>query len=536
MIFSFGHYQLNTKKHELLLNGKSIAVEPQVFAVLHVLLANRERVVPKEELMETIWPGRIMTDAALSSRIKSARQAIGDDGKNQTLIKTIHGIGFRFVGEIEPESEPAPVVTTQNNAPQLLTPELLTPELLTPEAAASVIEDNRPSILVLPFHFASQQEKLDILPQGLAHDIITGLSRLRWLKVIARASAFQFTAATNSFADMRRLTRARYCLSGFIEVIANRLAVNLELIDMAHESVLWAERIMGSLDDIHSVRSEIVTKAVGVLELQISTKEAQLALLKSPENLDAWESYHLAISHLFRFNERDNLAATTLFRRAVDLEPDFARAHAGLSAAEFQNAFNLYNGVDRNQSVRIAQESAERSIDLDRLDPLANFVMGRTHWLYGDAQASLPWLERAIALNPNYAQGYYAHGLASLMASHELRGYEDSEQAVSLSPLDPFLYGFYGIRAFSYLADDDVLNAKTWAEKAACQPESIPVMDLLAATTCDLAGDAANAQRWVSKAKQRKPDIDSHYFFKALPFAQGGVRTKIQLTLTKLGL
>ena len=524
MIFAFGNYQLNTKSHELLSHGKSLAVEPQVFAVLHVLVKNRERVVSKEQLMESIWPGRIMSDAALSSRIKSARQAIGDDGKKQKLIKTIHGIGFRFVGEIE--VQPAPVVKILANAPQLATPEIAASELL----------DKRPSILVLPFQFASRQETLEILPHGLAHDIITGFSRLRWLKVIARASAFQLTSASNTFAEMRSLTKARYCLSGFIEVIKNRVAVNLELIDMAHDSVLWAERIMGFLHDIHSVRSEIVTKAVATLELQISTKEAQMAQLKSPENLDAWESYHLAISHLFRFNERDNQAATTLFRRAVKLEPEFARAHAGLSAAEFQNAFNLYNGVDRSQAVRIAQESAERSIDLDRLDPLANFVMGRCYWLYGDTQASLPWLERAIALNPNYAQGYYAHGLASLMASHELRGYEDSEQAVSLSPLDPFLYGFYGIRAFSYLADDDVESAKIWAERAASQPESIPVMDLFAATTCELAGDEVKAQRWLSKAIRRKPDIDGQYFFKALPFEQGGVRTKIQTALTRLGL
>lgn len=508
MEYVFGSYQLNTDNHELRREGMLVAVEPQVFEVLRVLIENRQRTLLKDELMEMIWPGRVVSDAALSSRIKSARQAIGDDGKLQNLIKTVHGVGFRFVGELN-NQESAPAIAMDG-------------------------EDQRPSILVLPF--TGHTDNQAIFPQGLAHDIITGLSRLRWLKVIARASAFQLSTLSQSFEDIRSLTGARYCLSGCLEVVGKRLSINLELVDMRDQSILWADRVAASLDDLHSVRADIVTQTVSILELQISSNEAQRALLKSPENLDAWESYHAGVSHLYRFNSKDNQAASALFQRAIAQEPDFARAHAGLSAAEFQNAFNLYPGVDRDLSVQIARESAERSIDLDWLDPLANFVMGRIYWLTGDTSASLPWLERAIALNPNYAHGYYAHGLASLMLSQQQRGYEESSMALSLSPLDPFLYGFYGIRAFSYLADEDIANARQWAEKAACQPGAIAVMDLMAAATCELEGDLPQAKVWLSKAAARKPDINRHYFFEALPFAQGAVRSQIDTALARLGI
>ena len=519
MIVAFDNYRLNTDTYQLFQGDTLVAVEPQVFSVLHTLIENRHRVVSKDEMIERIWRGRIMSDAAISSRIKSARQAIGDDGTAQRLIKTVHGIGFRFVGEVNafPSS---PSIQTSG-----------------PTAEKDVYQtagDSRPSIIVLPFQ--SVNEGLSIVPQGLAHDVISGLSRLRWLKVISRSSSFRVGGDKTGLEALCQLTSVRYCLSGFIEQERRQLILSVELSDILSGSVVWADRILVNAHDIHDLRSDIIKRMISVLELRISDSEAQLAQLKAPENLDAWEAYHLGIAHLYRFTEIDNRKAVALFTRAVSLEPGFARAHAGLSSAEFQNAFNLYPGVDRNDTIANATRSAEKSIELDRLDPLANFVMGRTHWLHGNTEASLPWLERALALNPNYAQGFYAHGLASLMTSNELRSYDSSEQAISLSPLDPFLYGFYGIRAFSYLADEDIDNARLWAEKAALQPESIVVMDILAASTCEMAQDPVAAAKWIDRAKARHPDIDSQYFFKALPFVAGNIRTLIQSSLTRLGL
>ena len=164
MIVAFDNYRLNTDTYQLFQGDTLVAVEPQVFSVLHTLIENRHRVVSKDEMIERIWRGRIMSDAAISSRIKSARQAIGDDGTAQRLIKTVHGIGFRFVGEVNafPSS---PSIQTSG-----------------PTAEKDVYQtagDSRPSIIVLPFQ--SVNEGLSIVPQGLAHDVISGLSRLRWL-------------------------------------------------------------------------------------------------------------------------------------------------------------------------------------------------------------------------------------------------------------------------------------------------------------------------------------------------------------------
>ena len=519
MVVTFDKFRLDTNTYQLFEDDRLIEVEPQVFSVLQVLIENRHRVVSKDDLINHVWRGRVMSDAAISSRIKSARQAIGDNGRAQRLIKTIHGIGFRFIGSVDATPSNQQSLIAQNSV----------------DHSETDATNTRPSILILPFE-TSGNEPISILPMGLAHDLITGLSRLRWLKVISRFSAFRIADGSTDLQSLCKLTSIRYCLSGFLSYEGNQVRINFELTDLQNDATLLADQYALPSDQVNEIRADITKRLVSALELQISEHEAQRAQLKSAENLDAWEAYHLATAHLYRFTATDNQKATELFKRATKLEPQFARGHAGLSAAEFQNAFNLYSGINRTTAVNNAIRSAECSIELDRLDPLANFVMGRCHWLRDETELSIPWLERALSLNPNYAHGYYAHGLASLMTNNDRRVYKNSDQAISLSPLDPFLYGFYGIKAFSYLADEDIVQARIWAEKAAIQPEAIVVMDLLAAAVCEMDQDLPAAKKWIARSKQRNPNISSEFFFSALPFAQGQIRSLISSSLKRLSL
>ena len=388
-------------------------------------------------------------------------------------------------------------------------------------------------MIVLPLQTAVD-DQASVFPLGFAHDVITSLSRLRWLRVIARATAFRLSDPTVAQSDIQTLVGARYCVSGQCYPHRDGMEIHLQLEDLVSGSVLYADRVSFAGDELQTVRHDVVCRIAGSLEREISEQEAARALLKSTASLNAWEAYHRAMSHFFRFTADDNQKALALFRHSVSADDSFARAHAGLSSAAFQNAFNHYPGIDRLKAVQQAITHAEKSIQLDRLDPLANFVMGRVHWLTGEPGASLPWLERAVALNPNYAQGYYAHGLASLLSSDEMRGYDDSKRALSLSPLDPFLYGFYGIRAFSHLADDDPESAHAWAEKAAHQPEALAVMDLLAAATSQITGRGERAASWLGKARSRNPGIGSQHFFAALPFAPGRIKDTLSSAFTEL--
>ncbi len=527
MIYRFDEFSVNTDTLECHRAGETVSLEAQVFSLLLVFIEHRDRVLSKDKLVELVWHGRPVSDTAVTSRIKSLRKALGDDGRAQRYIRTIHGRGYRFVGEILDQA-PTQVEAATDQASRMAGIEGDEPRPLLPS--------ERPAILILPFVGLNQQSDLPMLPEGFAHDLTLSLSRLHWLRVISRNTAFQFSNSPQSRSTIGERTGARYCLSGSIERVGDSLALQVELGDLSTGAVLWIDRLRGQLGDLHQIRADICDRAASALEMRISTLEAQRARVSSPENLDAWSNYHLGIYHMYRFTAADTARAVGYFQQAMRLEPDFARAHAGHSFASFQNAFNRYDGVDVNISRQEARRSAERSVELDHLDPLCNFVMGRCYWLESGVAASIPWMERALAVNPNFAQGYYSHGLASVMAGDLDIVLEDSTQALAISPLDPFLYGFHGIRALYFIAHGDYPNAAAWAVSAANQPGAIAVMDLIAAAATALNGEDVEARRWVAKATRRKPSISVAFFFQALPFCEGETRDRISRALRASGL
>ncbi|MEM1110292.1 MAG: winged helix-turn-helix domain-containing protein [Pseudomonadota bacterium] len=519
MIYSFDDFRLDTSTHELSHSKGPVAVEPQTFALLETLVANSNTVLTKEDLTDAVWQGRFTSDAAIASCIKHARQALGDDGKQQRYIKTIHGIGYRFVGTLTARSGRAGSLAEDS---------------FSPEAGAT--QDSRPMLLVTPLEdFCSAGH---VITGGLSHDITVGLSRQRWIKVISWASAQRLqTLASES---LRPLTAADYCMAGQVMASGGRYSLAVELTDLRDHSVIWAGCIESRTGDINDLRTAVVEQAISTLELQLSAAEAARAHGLAPTSLDAWSHYHLGLQHMYRFNAEDNAAATACFERAIKLQADFSRAHAGLSFAHFQTAFNRYPGYGEVKAISGAIKSAEKAVELDALDPMANFVMGRSFWLDGDVDAGQPWLERALQINGNFAQAHYAHALASLMVGDaqalQADSHTEANAAIALSPLDPFMYGFYGVRALSFLRDGNLEKASFWANRAARQPNAIAAMDFIAAAVNARAGNDEAALTWAQRARKRSGGGDSTYFFRALPFYEGQLRQSLDDAFQDTGL
>ncbi len=520
MRFLFDDFELDTDKAELRGAGETIALEPQVFALLRYLVENRERLVTKNQLIDTVWGGRVVSESALTSRIKSARQALGDTGREQRFIRTIHGSGYRFVVDVEEAAPGSPVGETSSR------PDVAAPEDPLPE---------RPSIAVLPFRLVGIAGPYAAVADALPHELIAELSRLRWLFVIARASSFRFRASEPDVVEIGRVLGVRYCLSGTAEILGDHLRVTVELADTRSGGVLWGERYGAPVEQIDEIRSEIVASVVSALEIQIPSNEARLARLSSTENLDAWAAYHLGLHHMFRFSRKDNERAKELFARAIGEDAGFARAHAGMSFVRFQDAFLAYE-KDVEAAGADARRFAERSVELDAMDPFANLVLGRTFWLAGDPDASLPWLDRAMSLSPSYAQGVYARGFSNAMAARGDAAEGDADLAMSLSPLDPLYYAMLGIRAFSHVVRGEYDAAVAWGERAARAPGAHAFIDVLAGLTHACAGDTEKARAWITRALERSPKIDQTAFFRSFPFTDAVIRKRIAAALTKSGL
>jgi TolB-like protein/DNA-binding winged helix-turn-helix (wHTH) protein len=526
MIYRFGGFELDVQRVELRMDGAACPVEPQVFALLALLIENRDRLVSKDEIIEKVWDGRVVSDAAVSSRVKSARQAIGDDGKNQRLIRTVQRRGFRFVGEVKPARSA---------------------ELLPTARAAGLehgqgghagdeppVPASRPSIAVLPFRFTGDAGPYGGFADALPHELIVELSRLRWLFVTARGSSFRLRAPDVDLGEVGRLLGVRYCLTGTMEVARRNLAVTVQLVDTRDGGVLWADRYAGPVGDVHRVREEIRGRILTALEIQIPLREATLARLRGTEDLDAWSAYHLGLHHMYRFNRTDNAAATALFQKSVSLDPGFARALAGLSFVHFQTAFMRHTD-DLAGEVDLARRYAERGVELDSQDPFVNFTMGRTYWLQGDLEGGLAWLERATSLSPNYAQGIYARAWTETLAGRGLEGREHVDLAMRLSPLDPLYYAMQGTRAFTHMVLGEDAQAAYWAERAARSPGAHVLIAMIAAAAHALAGNTAQAEYWAANVRERNPALTREDFFRSFPMKSESARSRVSAALERCG-
>ncbi len=513
MIYRFGPFELDTAQVELRAGGEIRSLEPQVFALLALLVENSERLVSKNEIIEKVWDGRIVSEAAVASRVKSARQAVGDDGKTQRFIRTIQRHGFRFVAEVK---------STRGV------------ESIDLPAMPPAEQTSRPSIAVLPFRLMGVAGPYAAIADALPHELIAELSRLRWLFVTARGSSFRLRYANADLGEVGRVLGVRYCLSGTVEVAGANLTVTVELADTRDGGVVWADRFAGSIDDVHEVRAEIRSRILVALELQIPLHEAALARLSVTENLDAWSAYHLGLQHMYRFNREDNAAATALFQQAVAEDPGFARAHAGLSFVHFQTAFMRHTD-DLAGETALARRFAERGFELDALDPFVNFTMGRTFWLSGDLEGSLAWLERATSISPNYAQGIYARAWTETLAGRGLAGRAHVDLAMRLSPLDPLYYGMLGTRAFSHMVQGEDAEAAGWAERAARSPGAHVLIAMVATAAHALAGDEARAASWAADVRARNASLTREDFFRAFPMKSEATKARVANALARFG-
>lgn len=520
MIYAFDDFELDTRQAELRRGGVMVPVEPRVLALLSLLVENRDRVVPRDEMIEKVWDGRFISEAALSTAIHGVRRALGDDGMAPRYLRTVRGRGFRFVAPVTLRAAASAAAAPRE----------------TEEAWSGLItsRSGRPGIAVLPFQLLGDPGAHLAIGEALAAELISALSRIRWLAVVARGSTFRFRAGEAEADAAGRLLDARYCLTGTVELGTGRIAVTVNLIDAEATHVLWGERYLGRLDDVHGFRAEITRAIIAALEAQVPVHEAELAQARTTEHLDAWGAYHLALRHMYRFTKADNQIAAELFARAVALDPHFARGHAGLSFASFQSAFLRY-ATDPAVAAQDARRHAQRSVELDPLDPMGNFTLGRSMWLEGTPDAGLPWLERATEVNPNFAQGFYARAWADIMASRSKEGRQNVDLAMSLSPIDPMLYAMQATRAFTHLQDGDRDGAAYWADRAARAPGAHYLVGAIAVAVHELDGKTDKASAWARNVKTHRSNVTTADFFQAFPFEEPELRSTLATALARHG-
>jgi TolB-like protein len=433
--FHFADFEINVARRELRRAGAMVHLEPQVFDLLVHLIRNRDRIVSKDELIEVIWQGRIVSEAALSSRISAARRALGDSGNDQSLIRTMYKRGFRFVGDVE-DSISAQAVGAGDAGPS---PQAAANDAvkLVPDAEPLPLPD-KPSIAVLPFQNMSRDPDQEYFADGLTEDIITGLSRQRWFFVIARNSSFTYKGQAIDVRDVAAQLGVRYILEGSVRRADNRVRVTGQLIDAANGNHLWAEKYDRELADIFALQDDITTRVIGSVGPQILVAEAARVQKKPPQSIDAWDLVMQAVPHMWRMSTQEHGRAQELLQRAIALDPNYAHAHA-LLGWTYITMFNLDTRRPIGEFTDKALAAGTRAVALDDEDPWGHLVVGLGHARRRRPELAVRHLSQAVELNPSFALGHAGLGYALACGGQPERGLQALEQAERLSPRDPFL-------------------------------------------------------------------------------------------------
>lgn len=498
MHVAFNNYRLDTRLFRLLRGDEPCKLEPQVFNLLAYLIQHRDRVISRDELLEQLWRGKVVSESALSSCIKAARIAIGDNGNDQHSLLTLHGRGYRFIAhaqELEPPS-PAPAAEA--------------PATDTPPA-------RRTSLAVMPFaDISAASGTQGGIADALVQDIITRLAQLRSLLVIAQGSVFALHEQQINPVTAGQLLKVDYLVSGTLRRIGPRLIVTAELVETREAAIVWAEAFDQPVGDALNLLDDIGNKIVAAIAGEIESAERNRALLKPPNSLDAWAAHHRGLWHMYRFNADDNHKAQGFFEMATRLDPTFSRAYAGLSFTYFQSAFQGWG--EPTTAIERAYSYANLSLSTDVRNPAAHWAMGRALWLRNQDEQALEALTQATQLSPSFALAHYTLAFVHAQTGTPHTAISAADYAQQLSPYDPLLFGILGARAIALVRLEDFDAAAHWAARASTAPNAHTHILAISAFSAALAGQLETAHQYAEAIHHRVPDYSIQHFLTAFKF------------------
>jgi TolB-like protein/Flp pilus assembly protein TadD len=421
--YLFEEYAFDTDRREIYRGTDVVSVTPQVFDLLDYLIHNRERVVSKDDLINAIWNGRAVSDAALTTRLNAARTAIGDSGEEQRLIKTLPRKGYRFVGRVQEAQRPAGAIAAD------------TP--IAPPKPALMLPD-KPSIAVLPFQNMSGDPDQDYFADGMVDEITTALSRFKSLFVIARNSSFTYKDKIVDIKQVGRELGVRYVLEGSVRRAAGKVRIIGQLIDAATGRHLWADRFEGDLSDIFALQDRITESVVSAIEPKMFQTEIDLAA-RRPENLSAYDLCLRAVPHLCSFTRDGSAEALRLVSRALELAPRYGFAATLAGSGHLQNVSQGWAADPKSESAE-GLRLLRLALSIDGNDHLALSMLGYAAGCSGDFDTAREMVDRAVALNPNAAFAWGQRGWTYRVAGQPEEAIRSFERAIRLSPFDPLLF------------------------------------------------------------------------------------------------
>src|SRR5262245_55657203 len=396
---------------------------------------------------------------------------------------------------------------------------------------------DKPSIAVLPFQNMSGDPEQEYFADGMVEDIITGLSRFRWLFVIARNSSFTYKGRAVDVKQVGRELGVRYLLEGSVRKSANRIRIAGQLIDASSGAHLWADRFEGAIENVFELQDQVTASVVGVIAPRLRQAEIERARRKPTESLDAYDLFLRGLANIYKWTREGNEEALRLYYKAIELDPDFSAAYAA-AASCFGNRKGFGWVINREQEVAEATRLARRALQLSKDDAM---VLSSTGYVLAyvarDLDDGAAFLDQALLINPNVALAWSGGGWVKVWLGEPDRAVERFAQAMRLEPIDSAIFGMQVGMAHGHFFAGRCDEALSWAKMALRGLPASHTALRICAASCALAGRDEEAKRMMARLLEIDPALRISNFQNVLgPYRQPEHLAKYKDALRKAGL
>lgn len=440
----------------------------------------------------------------IAARLQSLAEPGGTlvSGTAYDHIKSKVGVGFDDIGAqtLKNIAEPVRAYRVIRANPMAATPADL-------KANSSPPLPDKPSIAVLPFQNIGGDPEQDYFADGMVDEITMALSRLRWLFVIARNSSFTYKGRAVDVRQVGRELGVRYILEGSVRKAGNRVRITGELIDASIGAQLWSDRFEGGLEDIFDLQDMVTARVVGALAPKLESAEIERAMRKPTESLNAYDNYLRGMGIYNQWNREAGIEALSLFKRAIELDPKFASAHAMAARCYVQRkAGGWVTDPDREiaETARLARRAAELGKDDAVALGTAGFALA---WVVNAVEEGATLVERALALNPNFAWGWGFSGWINVWLGKPELASEHLARALRLSPHDPLSLTYQTASACAHFFNGRFAEAWSWAETAMRDRPDYAFPNCIGAASGALAGRMTEARNAMARLRKLMPDL-----------------------------